>query len=324
MKKLTSTILAFMVFAGAASAASYDFTNSNSVVATYNDNVVLLSDIKPYLGNNKSPSSAQVHKAVDAYVLRKLRAEWEAKTKAAVRVSESEIDDIVYNEAAKHGLSYSDFVSALQAHGMTIERYRGQIRQALTQARSQEFLSRNVQAAVDREKIEFEGYKKFQIDKANGKLQRLPTFKYSEIVFAVTPLVSDAQAKANAEKVYRDLAAKKLTFAQAAKEYSVNVLTAAEGGYAGTTNLIADQSRGVVEATVSKLKQGQFSRPVRTSAGYAIYKYDGKDTYEADLNWYLNAEYQRTLQDKYRVNSLDQFLMNSVVLKYKDEEASSL
>ncbi|RIY33080.1 hypothetical protein CJP74_02845 [Psittacicella melopsittaci] len=327
MKKFAKSILAFSLGLSlvGTSFASLDVSNnSNSVVATYNGQAVLVSDIRPYLkgSNNGVYSDEAVKNAVKAYVVTQLKTEWEAKARASISVTEAEIDNVLYSEAARNGLTYSDFVRALAYQGYSLQQVRSQIRNGLYQQKMNEFLSQNVQTQIDRDAIQFEGYKNYQIALAENNLAQVDTYNVSYIFIQTTPLFSSEQAKAKALDIYRQINRNQITFAKAAQEYSDDIISAANDGLLGNVDTIKnDQERYVISQTVDRMKVGQISAPVDLGTGWAIIKYNAKEKIDATLNDYVEAAFQQTLRSRYNSNTtLEQFLLNSVVINYVFEQ----
>ncbi|MFC6276976.1 peptidylprolyl isomerase [Psittacicella hinzii] len=325
MKKFAKSFLAIGlgICLASTSFANLNINSStNSVVATYTGgNVVLLSDIRPYLkgGANGEYSNEAIKSAVKSYVVNQLKNEWSKKAKSAVSVSESEIENILYSEAARNGLTYADFVRALAYQGYSINQVKAQIRNNLYQEKMNQYLSQNVQTQIDRDAIQFEGYKNYQIALAKGKLAKVDAYDVSYILVKTTPLFDNAQAKKKALDIAKQINSKGLSFSQAAKEYSDDIISAANGGKIGTTDSISnDEERFAIEQAVARMKTGQVSQPIQLPhQGWAIIKYDGKVKVDATLNDYINAAYQNTIASKYSQGAtLEQFLLNSVIINY--------
>ena len=79
---------------------------------------------------------------------------------------------------------------------------------------------------------------------------------------------TDAQLKQEAEKVYKLLKDKKITFKEAVKKYSDDVLTKKDNGDLGyiTKNMVIDSFWN----EIVKLKKGEISKPFKTKFGYHI------------------------------------------------------
>ncbi|RIY32364.1 peptidylprolyl isomerase [Psittacicella gerlachiana] len=327
MKKFAKSILAFSLGLSliAPSFASFDLSNnSNSVVATYNGQVVLASDIKPYLkgGQNNVYSDDAVKNAVRSYIVSKLKQEWTAKAKASVNVTQAEIDNVLYAEAARNGLTYSDFIRALAYQGYSLQQVRAQIREGLYQQKLNEYLSKNVQTNIDRDAIQFEGYKNYQIALAENNLAQVNTYNVSYIFIKTTPLFTSEQAKAKAQNIYKQITSKLITFDQAAEQYSDDVITAANNGLIGNIDNIKDnRERYLMTQAVDKMKVGQISAPINLESGWAIIRYNADVKVPATLDDYIEAAFQQTLKSKYNANTtLEQFLLNSVVINYVFEQ----
>ncbi|RIY33415.1 hypothetical protein CKF54_02925 [Psittacicella hinzii] len=327
MKKFAKSILALGLGLSliSPSLASLDVSNnSNSVVATYNGQTVLVSDIRPYLKGGKDGvySDDAVKSAVKSFIVAKLKQEWTAKAKASVTVTDAEVENVLYSEAAKNGMTYTDFIRALAYQGYSLPQVKAQIRNGLYQQKMNQYLSQNVQTNIDRDAIQFEGYKNYQIALAQNNLAQVDTYNVSYILIKTTPLFSSEQAKAKTLDIYRKINNKTISFGKAAEEYSDDLISAANDGLLGNIeNISNDQVRYAVGQTVERMKVGQVSSPVKLGSDWAIIKYNEKVKVPATLNDYIEAAYQQTIRSKFNANTtLEQFLLNSVVINYVFEQ----
>lgn len=293
---------------------------SEKVVASYDHNLVLLSDIKPYLpkgSNVNNPTKAEIKKATEAYVVSKLKTSWEAKAKKEVTVSDSDVENILYSEAAKNGLTFTDFTRALAYQGININALRAKIKQSLLTQKMHAYLSENVKTQLDKESIELAGYKAYQKAKESNTLVKTPVKEISYIVLKSNPLVSEDQTKNKILSIKKKIDTNAESFADAAYKYSDDLISAANYGKFG---LLTDLPPNQIEAfsrEVNNLKVGQISKAFSVPGlGWVIAKVDGVEKVEAGVNYYINQEYQRVIKEKYSGNTLETFLLNSVIIHY--------
>ncbi|WP_022670255.1 SurA N-terminal domain-containing protein [Hippea alviniae] len=92
--------------------------------------------------------------------------------------------------------------------------------------------------------------------------------RVAHILFAKKDNQTDEELKQEAERVYKLLKDKKITFKEAVKEYSADKLTKNVGGDLGyiTKNMVIDSFWNAIV----KLKKGEISKPFKTKFGYHI------------------------------------------------------
>ena len=141
---------------------------------------------------------------------------------------------------------------------------------------------------IDKEKIKMKFYKNPQKESQSVLL--------SEIVFDANSKI-DFQNKY--EKILLDI--ESLGFKKTAIIHS-NSDTATNGGLIGWVKV--DNLNQNIKEIISKLRQGQFSKPIRTSSGFIIIKIEDKRKYESKFD--LNEKVQEVI--KFKTNEqLDQF-----------------
>ena len=174
------------------------------------------------------------------------------------RLLDNLINQKLVEQAAKQkGINVSDSdiqkqIDQLKSAGMTLDTLKDQIRQQLvtnklmdTLAASQTVTDAEIQAYYDKNKSQFA-----------QKAQK----RASHILFKPTD-------KATADKVLKMLKAGTITFADAAKKYSVDNATASKGGDLGwpTSAYVPE-----FQAALDKLSKGQMSGVVQSTYGWHI------------------------------------------------------
>lgn len=179
------------------------------------------------------------------------------------------------------------------------------------------FLTQNVEAKIDHASIEMQGYKNYQQAKKEGKLKSVDTKDVSYILIKTSPVVSSAEAKAKAEQISKELSSNKISFSEAARQYSDDIVSAANNGYLGQVAKLPDDQARVMQTALQKLKPGQVTKPIYLpNLGWAVVRYDKNSHVEADVSYYINEVFKEKISTDYAANTLDQFLLNSVKINY--------
>ena len=175
----------------------------------------------------------------------------QAAKQKGINVSDADIQKQI--DQLKGGFKdQAQFEAALKSAGMTLDTLKDQIRQQLvtnklmdTLAASQTVTDAEIQAYYDKNKSQFA-----------QKAQK----RASHILFKPTD-------KATADKVLKMLKAGTITFADAAKKYSVDNATASKGGDLGwpTSAYVPE-----FQAALDKLSKGQMSGVIQSTYGWHI------------------------------------------------------
>ena len=145
---------------------------------------------------------------------------------------------------------------------------------------------------------------KVVIDKEKIKSEILQNpQKESQSELLLSEIVFDANSKIDFQNKYEKilLDIKNVGFKKTAIIHS-NSDTATNGGLIGWVKV--DNLNQNIKEIISKLRQGQFSKPIRTSSGFIIIKIEDKKEYESKFD--LNEKVQEVI--KFKTNEqLDQF-----------------
>ena len=145
---------------------------------------------------------------------------------------------------------------------------------------------------------------KVVIDKEKIKSEILQNpQKESQSELLLSEIVFDANSKIDFQNKYEKilLDIESLGFKKTAIIHS-NSDTATNGGLIGWVK--EDNLNHNIKEIISKLRQGQFSKPIRTSSGFIIIKIEDKKEYESKFD--LNEKVQEVI--KFKTNEqLDQF-----------------
>ena len=139
-------------------------------------------------------------------------------------------------------------------------------------------------------------------DKIKNEILQNPQ-KESQSELLLSEIVFDANSKIDFQNKYEKilLDIENVGFKKTAIIHS-NSDTATNGGLIGWVKV--DNLNQNIKEIISKLRQGQFSKPIRTSSGFIIIKIEDKKEYESKFD--LNEKVQEVI--KFKTNEqLDQF-----------------
>jgi peptidyl-prolyl cis-trans isomerase SurA len=202
-----------------------------------------------------------------------------------ISISDAEIDRYIENVRQRNNLSEPQLEGALSQQGLTMERYRAQIREELERA---QLINREIRGKVSVSPEEIERYQKQQDgggeevaegeESAEGEKEDQAAanneqVSISHIVLQVPPEASEADAEAvlaRAEKIHDELD-DGADFAEVAKRESEDGV-ASQGGKLGTFK--HGEMREELEQAVADLEPGEFSQPIRAGNSIHIVRLD--------------------------------------------------
>ena len=197
------------------------------VVATVDGIPILESQVRANMGKKGDRQSA-LDKIIDDLLVQK------AIQESGVKIDPREIDRVVEDTAARNGLTYGQFLDALDYQGISLNTFRQQIaNQMMMGAVRNKAINESV--AVTREEVVALGQKMLDEAKSQGTAQKVTGKEYEvrHILLKLNPMLNDAQAKAELTRIRSDIIAGKMTFADAALKYSKDYLSGANGGSLG-------------------------------------------------------------------------------------------
>lgn len=269
------------------------------VVATVNGIPVLESQVKQALGkkaNTEANRQAALNSVIDDILVQK------AIQDSGVKITNAHIDAVLENIAAQNGLTYGQFLDAVEYQGININSYRRQIaNQLLMDAVRQQNFGRNIE--VTREQVESLADKMLSQAKQAGQLKTVtaPEYEVRHILLKLNPLLTDAQAKAQLTQIRNDILAKKITFAQAAKQYSKDYLSGANGGNLGYA--LPDMYVGNFQQAILTTKENTLSQPFKTEFGWHILEVTGKRESDVTENAYRQKAYEQLIHSQLQEES---------------------
>lgn len=255
------------------------------VVATVNGIPILESQVRAAMGK-KGDHQAALDKVIDDILVQK------AIQESGVKVNPREVDRIVEDIAARNGLTYGQFLDALDYQGISLRAFKQQIaNQMMMSGVRNHAISNSVQ--ITREEVESLGQKMLNEAKANGTEQKVMGKEYEvrHILVKLNPLLNDAQAKAELEQVRSDIISGKISFADAALKYSKDYLSGANGGSLGYA--FPEAYVGPFAQAVQTTKPGTISAPFKSEFGWHILEVTGTRDGDRTEDAYRQKAYEQ-------------------------------
>lgn len=283
----------FLLLTGCLSLASTSYA-VEKVVATVDGTPILSSQVKQALGkrtNTEANRAAALNDIIDDMLVQK------AIKDANINVSQQQIQQIMHQIANENGLTYGQFLDVLDYQGIGEAKFRQQIAHQIIMGEVRN-KAINESISVSREQIEKLGMQMYNEAKQKGTLQTVksPQYLVSHILIKTNPLLNDAQAKKQLSDLRSDIIAGKTTFAAAAKSYSKDYLSGANGGSLGWN--FPEVYDPEFQAMIKNSKKGVISQPFKTQYGWHILevvdKREGDKTKEA----YMQKAYQQVVNQQ--------------------------
>lgn len=260
------------------------------VVATVDGIPVLESQVRAAMGK-KGNHQAALNKVIDDILVQK------AIKESGVKVNPREIDLIVEDIAAKNGLTYGQFLDALDYQGISLKAFKQQIaNQMMMSGVRNHAISNSVQ--VTREEIDALGQKMLNEARANGTEKKVTGKEYEvrHILLKLNPMLNDAQAKAELQQIRADIISGKITFADAALKYSKDYLSGANGGSLGYA--FPETYVGSFAKAVQITKQGSISAPFKSEFGWHILEVTGTRDGDRTEDAYRQKAYEKIVNSQ--------------------------
>lgn len=297
LKKLKNSLLivmGFIAFIGNAQAIE-------KVVATVDGNPILESQVQRALGkraNTEANRLAALDSIIDDMLVQK------AIQESGVKVNPAQVDQIVQNIAAQNGLTYGQLLDALDYQGISLSQFRENIANQILMS---EVRNRSIGKNINVSREQVEALSKQMLEQAknsgNEKAITATQYKVRHILIKLNPLLNDAQAKSLLTQVRADILAGKTTFAEAAKNYSKDYLSGANGGDLGFAfpEVYAPEFAQMVKTT----KPGVISAPFKTEFGWHILEVT--DTRQGDVteSAYQQKAYEKLVNEQLQEESKD-------------------
>ena len=255
------------------------------VVATVDGIPILESQVRANMGKKGNRQSA-LDKIIDDILVQK------AIQESGVKIDPREIDHIVEDTAARNGLTYGQFLDALDYQGISLNTFRQQIANQMVMGAVR---NKAIQESIDvtREEVVALGQKMLDEAKSQGTAQKVTGKEYEvrHILLKLNPMLNDAQAKAELTRIRSDIIAGKTTFADAALKYSKDYLSGANGGNLGYA--FPESYAPQFAQTVAQSKRGVISAPFKTEFGWHILEVTGTRDGDLTTEAYTQKAYER-------------------------------
>lgn len=283
----------FLLLAGCLSLATTGYA-VEKVVATVDGTPILSSQVKQALGkrtNTEANRAAALNDIIDDMLVQK------AIKGANINVSQQQIQQIMHQIANENGLTYGQFLDALDYQGIGEAKFRQQIAHQIIMGQVRnKAISESI--SVSREQIEELGKQMYNEAKQKGTLKTVksPQYLVSHILIKTNPLLNDAQAKKQLSSLRRDIIAGKTTFAAAAKTYSKDYLSGANGGSLGWN--FPEVYEPEFQSMVKNSKKGVISQPFKTKYGWHILEVVDKRDSDKTKEAYMQKAYQQVVNQQ--------------------------
>ncbi|MEE6075462.1 peptidylprolyl isomerase [Avibacterium paragallinarum] len=271
------------------------------VVATVNGVPILESQVRGALGKRANTSGnrqAALNSIIDEILVQ------QAIQNSGVKVSSAQVDRVIEGIAAQNGLTFGQLLDALDYQGISYPQFRQQIANQLLMGEVRnKVIGESI--GVNQEEVQALGQKLLQQARAQGTEKKVmgTEYKVRHILLKLNPLLNDAQAKAELNKVRSEIQSGKTTFADAALLYSKDYLSGANGGNLGFA--FPEAYVPPFAKTVQTTKKGTISAPFKTEFGWHILEVT--DTRQGDRTQqaYMQKAYQQLINEQIQTYSKD-------------------
>lgn len=296
VKSLFTALFAFVVVAAAQA--------EERVVATVDGYPIMQSQLNKALGK-RANTEANRKAALDSLIGDFLTQR--AIKEAGVKVNPAYVNQVIEDIARRNGLTYGQFLDALDYQGITLNQYRQQLTHQIMmeQVRQKTIGEAISQQQVDPQQVQALAQQMIEKDHASGKLKKVNGLQHrvSHILLKTNPILTDAKAKVKLNQIAAEIKAGKISFEDAAKTNSVDYGSGAEGGDLGWNFLEAYDP--AFANVAKKSKTGVISAPFKSQFGWHILKVT--DTRQADRteDAYLQKAYQQLMNQKAQAAAKD-------------------
>jgi len=280
----------------------------DSIAAIVNDDLITTYDIDretalllKEAAKKSAPAVAQAQPPADTLnqlIDRKLS---EQKIRELdIKVSDEELRQAIDDVKKQNNFTQEALVAALQAQGISFDQYKGQLREQIERVR---LMGQEVRAKIQVSEKEVRSYYEANLSRFSDEM-----FQARHIFFMINEKMADVDVKrimATAMNVLQEARSGK-DFAELAKKYSDDHLTAKEGGELGTFK--KGEMLPEIENTVAAMKPEDISDLVITPAGFHIIKLEKRFTKNAKTFDEAKAEIEEILFRKKSEERYNQWL----------------
>lgn len=286
--KFSSIKLLLLLTLGLSSFSSLAHSEER-VLATVDGHPILQSEVDRMLGK-KAKSEENQRKALDEVINDFLIQK--AIQESNIKISERHIDNIVEDIAEQNGLTYGQFLDALDYQGLTLSQYRKQLRQQIMMDQvRQQTVGQSLQ--IDPQQVQSLAKQLMEKDEAAGKLKTANDVEYriSHILLKTNPILNDTQAKAKLVALTKAIQSNEMTFETAAENNSLDYVSGSEGGDLGWNFL--ENYDPAFSQVARKSKIGVISAPFKSQFGWHILKVTDTRKGDRTSDLYMQIAYQQ-------------------------------
>jgi peptidyl-prolyl cis-trans isomerase SurA len=280
----------------------------DSLAAIVNDDLITTYDVDKETSvllkeaaKKSAPAVAQAQLRTDALnqLIDKKLAEQKIR-ELDIKVSDEELRQAIDEVKKQNNFTQEALVSALQAQGIPFDQYKAQLREQIERLR---LMGQEVRAKIQVGEKEIRAYYEANLNRFSDEM-----FQARHIYFIVNEKTAEADVKrimATAMTVLQEARSGK-DFAELAKKYSDDHLTAKEGGELGTFK--KGEMLPEIENTVADMKPEEISDLVITPAGFHIIKLEKRFTKNTKTYDEAKAEIEEILFRKKSEERYNQWL----------------
>jgi peptidyl-prolyl cis-trans isomerase SurA len=270
MPRALLALLAFFLLAPAAAAQKYQLVDR--IVAVVNKDVITLSELQQAVAAAqrqlaRQGTRAPARQVLERQLLERLildKAQLQLARDSGIRVDEVQLDRAVQRIAEENKLTLADFRRVLERDGVAFDAFREDLREQILLSRLRE---REVEDRIQVSDTEVDLFLEQNAATSGSRDELQVAHVLVRIPEQPTPERIEA-ARAKAEKA-RDEALAAPDFARVAAAYS-DAPDALQGGSLGWRTL--DRLPELFAAEVAKLRPGEVSPVLRSSAGFHVVK----------------------------------------------------
>lgn len=292
INKLIVPVTASALLLGACGSSATD-SKENTLISSKAGNVTVADTMKK-IGND------QIANASFTEMLNKILAD-----KYKNKVSDKKIDEQIEKMQKQYG-GKDKFEKALQQQGLTVDKYKDNLR---TAAYQKELLN-------DKIKLSDSDIKKNSI-KASHILIKVKSKKSDK------EGLDDKEAKQKAEEIQKDVSKDPSKFGEIAKKESMDKASAEKDGSLGY--VLKGQTDESFEKALFKLKEGEVSDVIKTSFGYHIIKADKPTDFNSEKQSLKEKLIQQKIQkDPKLLTDAYKDLLKEYDVDFKDRDIKSV
>lgn len=292
INKLIVPVTASALLLGACGSSATD-SKENTLISSKAGNVTVADTMKK-IGND------QIANASFTEMLNKILAD-----KYKNKVSDKKIDEQIEKMQKQYG-GKDKFEKALQQQGLTVDKYKDNLR---TAAYQKELLNDKIKLS--------DSYIKENSIKASHILIKVKSKKSDK------EGLDDKEAKQKAEEIQKEVSKDPSKFGEIAKKESMDKASAEKDGSLGY--VLKGQTDESFEKALFKLKEGEVSDVIKTSYGYHIIKADKPTDFKSEKQSLKEKLIQQKIQkDPKLLTDAYKELLKEYDVDFKDRDIKSV